>query len=161
MNKLNKYVRWALVAAGVGILYFAFAWLYTVIVINHARDTYGVYPSPEEGMMALMDKYYMPDREVKIDYAGPNENNGRNPYVWYVIAEVRASARADGSEMGKNGCDNPGTFFLQLKDGSWVHIPEGFYTTFMTSWMKTFDMAGEGVSTPSIDLLSGPTLFCR
>ena len=161
MYKTKKYVRWLVIAAGIAVLYYAFAWIYTVIVIDHARATYGVYPSAEAGMLALMDKYYMPDREVKIYYAGPNDNNGRNPYVWYVIAEVRASARADGSEMGQNGCDNPGTFFLQLKDGDWIHVPEGFYTTFMTPWMKTFGMAGEGVTTPSVDLLSGPTLFCR
>jgi hypothetical protein len=78
-----------------------------------------------------------------------------------VIAEVRASARADGSQMGLNGCDNPGTFFLQLKDGKWVHVGEGFFTTFMLAWMETFDMAGEGQSTPTTDLLNGPTLFCR
>jgi hypothetical protein len=160
MNKMNKYVRWALTAAGIIVLYIAFSWLYTNMVIRNARAD-GVYPSAEAGMLALMDKHYPPDHEVEIFYAGPNDNYGNNPYVWYVIAEVHASARADGSELGRNGCDNPGTFFLQLKDGSWVHVGEGFFTTFMTSWMKTFDLAGEGQSTPSTDLLHGPTQFCR
>ena len=157
---MNKYVRWSLIVAGIAVGLFALSWLYTKLVIANARAD-GEYASAEEGMMALMDKYYPPDREVKIFYAGPNENDGGNPYVWYVIAEVRASARADGSQMGLNGCDNPGTFFLQLKDGNWVHVPEGMFTTFMTSLLDVFDMAGEGQSTPSTDLLNGPTLFCR
>lgn len=38
--------------------------------------------------------------------------------IWYVIAEIHASARADGSELGHNGCDAPGSYFLQTKDGS-------------------------------------------
>lgn len=158
---MKKAFRWGVTGLGIVLGVIVLSWIYTIIVINHALATYGAFPSAEAGMWALMDKYYMPDREVKIYYAGPNDNNGRNPYVWYVIAEVRASARADGSEMGQNGCDNPGTFFLQLKNGDWIHVPEGFYTTFMTSWMKTFGMAGKGVSMPSIDLLNGPTLFCR
>lgn len=161
MNKLNKYVRWALTAAGIIVLYVAFSWFFTNMVIRNAR-TNGVYPSAEAGMLALMEKYYPPDRRVEIFYAGPNESNGRKPYVWYVIAEVHASARADGSEMGRNGCDNPGTFFVQLKDGNWVHVSEGFFTTFMTSWMETFDLAGEGQSTPSTDRLHDtPTQFCQ
>ncbi len=161
MNKMNKYVRWSLTVAGIIGLYYAFSWLYTTRVIANAR-THGEYASAEEGMMALMDKYYPPDREVKIYYAGPNEAHGKKPYAWYVIAEVRASARADGSEMGRNGCDNPGTFFLQLKDGKWVHVGEGFFTTFMLSWMETFDLAGEGQVEPSTDLLhETPKQFCR
>lgn len=158
---MNKYVRWSLTAAGIVVLYYAFSWLYTTQVVANARES-GEYESAEAGMLALMDQYYPPDRSVEIFYAGPNDNNGRNPYVWYVIAEVHASARADGSEMGRNGCDNPGTFFLQLKDGNWVHVPEGFFTTFMTSWVKTFGLAGEGQSTPSTDRLrNNPTEFCR
>lgn len=160
MNGIQKYVRWVLIAAGIVGLAYAFSWLFTTRVIASARQ-HGEYASAEEGMLALMDKYYPADREVNIYYAGPNEHNGSKPYAWYVIAEVRASARADGSQMGLNGCDNPGTFFLQLKDGKWVHVGEGFFTTFMLSWMETFDLAGEGVSTPTTDLLNGPTLFCR
>lgn len=155
-----KYVRWLSILAGIVVGYVALSWLYTTIVINRARAD-GLYSSAETGMLALTDKHYAPDHEVVISYAGPNEAHGKKPYVWYVIAEVRASSRADGSEMGHNGCDAPGTFFVQLKDGNWVHIPEGFYTTFMTSWLETFNLAGEGEVTPSTDLLSGPTKFCR
>ena len=136
-------------------------WAYTSSVLANARQE-GVYPSAEAGMLALMDKYYPADHEVKIFYAGPDAHDGSKPYVWYVIAEVRASVRADGSAMGRSGCDNPGTFFLQTKDGNWVHVGEGFFTLFMTSWMKVFDMAGEGQSTPTTDILQHqPQQFCR
>lgn len=161
MNKMNKHVLWSLTAAGIVVLYVTFSWLYTHMVIRNARAD-GVYPSAEAGMLALMDRYYPSDHTVEIFYAGPNDHNGRNPYVWYVIAEVHASARADGSEMGRNGCDNPGTYFLQLKDEGWVHVSEGFFTTFMTSWMETLSLAGQGQSTPSTDLLHDmPTKFCQ
>lgn len=155
-----KYIRWLLILVGIAVGYVALSWLFTTVVVSRARAD-DMYPSAEAGMLALMDKYYPPDHEVKIYYAGPNDDYGKKPFVWYVIAEVHASARADGSAMGQNGCDAPGTFFVQLKDGNWVHIPEGFYTTFMTSWLETFDLAGEGQATPSTDLLSGPTRFCQ
>lgn len=75
-------------------------------------------------MIARAEKYYMHDLQVKILYAGTNSFDGSDPHIWYVIAEVRASARSDGSELGHNGCDAPGSFFLQLKDGNWVHVPK-------------------------------------
>lgn len=141
-------------------VYAAFSWLFITHELDQARAQ-GVYDSPEEGLQALVDKYYAPDHRVKVFSAGPNEPGRRMPYVWYVIAEVRASARADGSELGHNGCDNPGMSFIQLKDGKWVHVPEGILTTFMLGWLERFDLVGEGEVTPSTDLLHGPTKFCQ
>jgi hypothetical protein len=109
-----------------------------------------MYSSAEEGMLALVDKHYMPDREVKILHAGTNSFDGSKPYIWYVIAEVHASARSDGSELGHNGCDAPGSFFLQTKDG-WVHVPEEAMPGFIGFWMKVFNIAGEGQTMPSTD----------
>ena len=121
----------------------------------------GEYASAEEGMLAIINKGYPPDHTVKICSAGPDAHDGSNPYVWYVIAEVRASALADGSEMGRNGCDAPGTFFVQLKDGKWVHVPEGLFIIFVPSWLDTFGFAGEGQSTSTTDLIHGPMRFCQ
>lgn len=156
---MNKYLRWSLTAVGVFVLFIAFSWVYTTLQLAHARSD-GVYPTAEQGMTALVDKAYPPDRQIKILYAGTNSFDGSAPHVWYVIAEVRASARADGSEMGHNGCDAPGSFFLQTREG-WVHVSEGAFPGFMGFWMKVFGWAGEGQSTPSTDLLSGPTKFCQ
>ena len=159
----KRVVRWitaVLWIIGCYAAYVAFSWLFITHELNQARAE-GVYDSPEDGLLVLVDKNYAPDHKVKVFMAGPNEPNGIKPYVWYVIAEVRASARADGSEMGRNGCDNPGMFFIQLKDGKWVHVPEGILTTFMLGGLDRFDLVGEGEVTPSTDLLHGPTQFCR
>ena len=155
-----KLTRQVLIVLGILIAIAPVSWVYTTARLAVARSK-GVYDSPEQGMLAMMDQYYAPDKTVKILYAGTNSFDGSKPHVWYVIAEVRASTRADGSQMGLNGCDNPGTFFLQLKDGKWVHVPEGLFTTFMTSLLDVFDMAGEGQSAPTTNVLNGPTLFCR
>ncbi|MFZ5911643.1 MAG: hypothetical protein ACOYYU_16635 [Chloroflexota bacterium] len=112
-------------------------------------------------MMANIEKHYSDDREVKILYAGPNSFDGSQPHVWYIIAEVRASSRVDGSELGRNGCDAPGSYYLETKDG-WVYMPEGAFPDFIGFWMKVFDLAGEGQSMPSTDWEAGqPTQFCQ
>ncbi len=160
---MKKYAKWLVPLLGILACYAAYTALPRWFIINEINRSraQGEYANPEEGLLALMDKSYSPDHTVKIYSAGPDAHDGSKPYVWYVIAEVRASARADGSEMGRNGCDNPGMFFIQLKDGKWVHVPEGILTTFMLGWLDRFDLVGEGEVTPSTDLLHGPTQFCR
>jgi len=157
---MNKYVRWLLTTLGATVIVVIVSWLYTTAQLASARSK-GVYASPEDGMLALADKYYAPDKKVTILYAGPNSSNGRQPYIWYVIAEVRASARADGSEMGNNGCDAPGSYFLQTKQG-WVHVPEGAFPEIIGFWMKVFGMAGEGQAAPSTNWGADQNpVFCR
>jgi hypothetical protein len=157
---MNKYIRWILTAAGIALGFVLFAWVYTYAQLANARAK-GVYATPEEGMLAMAEKYYTADRDVKILYAGTNSFDGSVPHVWYVIAEVRASARVDGSELGHNGCDAPGSFFLQTREG-WVHVPEGAFPGFMGFWMKVFGWAGEGQSTPSTNWAEGQNpQFCR
>lgn len=156
----KRLILGSVIALAVLSLIFLFPRWYTNRVVANARAN-GEYASAEEGMLALMDEAYTPDHTVKIYSAGPDAHDGSNPYVWYVIAEVRASARADGSIMGHNGCDAPGTFFVQLKDGKWVHVPEGLFIIFVPSWLNTFGFAGEGQATPTTDLIHGPTRFCQ
>ena len=155
--KLSR--RWLLVL-GILIAIVPVSWAYTSIQLSIARSK-GVYASPEQGMLALIDQNYAPDKTVKILYAGPNSRNGSNPHVWYVIAEVRASARADGSDMGSNGCDAPGSFFLQTKD-VWVHVPEGAFPGFVGFWMDVFQMAGDGLATSTTPWVPGQEPdFCQ
>lgn len=154
------FLRRLLIALGICAGVIALSWLYTTLQLAHARSD-GVYPTAEQGMLALVDQHYAADREVKILYAGTNSTDGSQPHIWYVIAEVRASARADGSPMASNGCDAPGSFFLQTKEG-WVHVPEQALPTFMGFWMEVFDMAGKGQSTPSTNWgADQPSQFCR
>jgi hypothetical protein len=160
---MKKYVRWLWPILGVFACFTAYVALPRLYIrneLNRARAE-GEYASPEEGLYALADRKYAPDHEVRVFLAGPNEPYGQKPYVWYVVAEVRASTYADGSEVGHNGCDNPGMFFIQLKDGKWVHVPEGILTMFMLEWLEPMDLVGEGETTPSTELLNGPTQFCR
>ena len=144
-----KIIRWLLIILGISLALIAFCYVYTVAQLNIARSK-GVYESAEQGMLAMIDEHYPPDRSVKILYAGTNSFDGGKPHVWYVIAEVRAASRADGSELGRNGCDAPGLFFLQTRDG-WVFVPEGAFPGIIGFWMDVFDLAGPGQSTPSWD----------
>jgi len=149
------------------ILLFAFcgmvvlaSWGYTSVQLSLARSR-GVYPTAEEGMLALVDTGYVGITHVDILYAGPDSFVGSQPHVWYVIAEVRASRRADGSAMGYHGCDAPGSFFIQSREG-WVHVPEGAFPEFIGLWMEVFGLAGRGESAPSTDWApSQPERFCQ
>lgn len=159
---MNRTLRWVLIGLGVLVLAACafFPWLYTSVQLKIARAG-GVYETPEQGMRAKLEASYSPDAQIKILHAGPNYRDGSKPYVWYVIAEVRAAARADGFPLGRNGCDAPGTYFLQTRDG-WVHVPEGAFPEWISIWMDAFDMAGPGESTPSTDWAPGqPKWFCR
>ena len=155
-----RIVRWMLVLLGFSFICVASSWIYTAMQLNIARAK-GVYSTPEAGMIARAEQYYTADRQVKILHAGTNSFDGTKPHVWYVIAEIRASARADGSALGHNGCDAPGSFFLQTKQG-WVHVPEGAFPGFIGFWMEVFGWAGEGQSTPSTNWAPDqPSRFCQ
>lgn len=155
----NKLIRGLLMALGLSAFVILCSWGYTALIIASASRE-GVYPTAEQGMIAMLEKGYAPDRQIKILHAGINSHDRSDPFIWYVIAEVHASARADGSEMGKNGCDAPGSYFLQTKDG-WVHVSEGAFPTYVGRWMKVFGLAGEGETTPSTDWAPGQSRrFC-
>lgn len=157
---MNKYVQRALIGIGGLVLLVAISWGYTNVQLTRYSND-GLYSTPEEGMLALIDTYYPPEREVKMLYAGPNSPDGNRPYVWYVIAEVYASFRADGSAIGENGCDAPGSYFLQTKEG-WVHVPEQAFPELIGFWMDIFDLAGAGQSTPTTDWMPGHEgRFCQ
>src|SRR5512142_3414071 len=111
-----KLFRKLLIALGILLAIVPLSWIYTTVQLKIAGSK-GVYDSAEQGMQALLEKNYSSDRRVKILYAGTNSFDGSKPYIWYVIAEVHASKRADGSALGKNSCDAPGNFFLQTKQG--------------------------------------------
>lgn len=157
---MNKFFFSILAAVGLLVMVILSSWAYTTIQLGRARAD-GAYHSPEAGMLARAERHYSDDRQVKILYAGTNSFDGSKPHVWYVIAEIHASARADGSPLGRNGCDAPGSFFLQTRDGSWVFVPEGAFPGIMGFWMEMFGMAGEGQSTPSTDWAPNqPSRFC-
>ena len=131
-----KIFRWVLTAFGIALAVIAFSWFYTSAQLASARAK-GVYSTPEEGMRAMAEKSYSNDYSAKILYAGTNSFNGSQPHIWYVIAEVRVTSRADGSSLGYQGCDSPGLFFIQTKEG-WIHVREGAFPGFLGFWMEVF-----------------------
>ena len=136
------------------------AWIYTTSVVNQALAD-GVFPTAEDAMLNMLRENYTSITDIDIINAGPDSHDGNQPYVWYVTAEVRAASRADGSEMGHNGCDAPGTFFFQTHEG-WFHVPEGPMTSFLAGWMSEFGLAGPGQTQPSTDVTDGrPFQFCQ
>ena len=159
-RRLTRLSRIGLGLAALVPLFFVCSWVYAASQLALAKNA-GIYSTPEEGMRALAQKSYSTDRRVKIVSAGPNSSDGSQPHIWYVIAEVRASSRADGSALGPNGCDAPGSFFIQTKEG-WVHVSEGAFPEFVGFWMKVFGWAGEGQSTPSTTWASDQSSrFCQ
>ena len=130
-------------------------WCYVSSVVARALS-HGVYPTAEEAMRQFLEKNYIDITRIDILSAGPNSFDGSNPHVWYVIAEVRASRRADGSDMGENGCDAPGSFFLQTHEG-WFEVAEGAFPGLLGHWMSDFGLAGPGQSTPSVRFANRPT----
>lgn len=134
-------------------------WGYTSAQLARASAR-GVYDSAEEGIRSRLEERYVGIERIDILYAGTNSFDGSRPQVWYVIAEVRARSRADGSSLGENGCDAPGSFFLQTEEG-WVWVPEGAFPQIVGFWMDMFGMAGPGQSTPSTDWdPAQPAKFC-
>jgi len=160
---MAKSTKFLIVVLGVIAFYswvVFLGWRFTSTQLAIARSG-GVFPSAEKAMLAKMGRYYAPDAEISILHAGLDLHNGKQPFVWYVIAEVHASARADGSRLGHNGCDAPGSFFVQTRDG-WVYVPELAFPHVMAYWMIAFGMAGPGVSTPTTDWPPGqPSRFCQ
>lgn len=157
---MNKYVRWVLLGIGGFLALLIVSWTYTNLQLAH-YSAEGLYATPEQGMLALIDRYYPPERTVEMVYAGPNAPDGSKPFIWYVIAEVYASVRADGSSIGENGCDAPGSYFLQTQAG-WVHVPEQVYPEIIGFWMDIFGLAGSGTPTPSTNWAPGHEgKFCQ
>ena len=141
-------LRLLAVALAVG-LWWAGPRLYTDHQLRAARAA-GVFDTPEAGMFDLIAREYRAPEHTWIHGAGPNELDGSNPHVWYVVACVCGGQRADGTPTGnwRGPCDMPGTFFLNTKEG-WVRMPEGRFAFFVIGWMKDFGLAGPGLPPPA------------
>ena len=143
-----------------GVIFVFFSWFYTVTQLRIA-SRWGVFPSAEEGMQALAAQSYRGIQSINILYAGPNSKDGGFPYVWFVIAEVRARQRAgEAAPAGRQICDVPGSFFLHTRDG-WVHVSEGAFPGVIGIWMNAFGLAGAGQRTPAVKWAPDqPARFC-
>jgi len=98
-------------------------WLYMASTLALARRE-GVYATPEDGMLARIERGWLDVERVEIERAGPNARDGSQPHVWFVVARVWAARRGDRTPVGGPGYDLPGSFFVHTRDG-WVHVSEG------------------------------------
>ncbi len=128
----------------VALCFTFWSWSYTTSRLNSARSI-GIFPSPSEGMLALVHYDWTGIQEAKIVHAEPETAFGGGPHVWYVTACVWAESRADGSPVGASthNFDSPGSYFVDTKDG-WVLMPEASLPLFVGFWMRIFGLAGEG-----------------
>jgi hypothetical protein len=104
------------------------AWLHGAVVLALAKHE-DIYASPEEGMRARIAQTWRNVERIEIEYAGPNERDGRDPHVWFVSARVRV--------QGQERYHYPGSYFLHVEEG-WVHVPEGRLPWLAGTWMRLF-----------------------
>jgi hypothetical protein len=132
MNRGNKTLRIVAFGSLSIVLLIPFligsAWLHGAVVLALAKHE-GIYASPEEGMRARIAQTWGDVDRIEIEYAGPNERDGRDPHVWFVIARVWLK--------GEARTQYPGSFFLQVEEG-WVHVPEGQLPGLVGTWMRLF-----------------------
>ena len=144
----SKFLRVSLVALGILATAFAFvfwSWSFTTSRLNAARSI-GVFPSPSDGMMTLVQSGYVDIQEARIVHAKQETFPlGGGPHVWFVIACVWADSREDGSPVGSptHDFDYPGSYFVNTHEG-WVLMPESSQPLFVGFWMRIFGLAGDG-----------------
>jgi hypothetical protein len=123
------------------IWFVAFGWrTYTIAQVEKAKRD-GVFTTPTDGMVALIQQNYRNVHKVEIENAGTNSHDGSNPHVWFVAAKVWADARGDGKSIAPGSYDYPGSYFLQVDNG-WVHVAEGALPELVGSGMDRFELYG-------------------
>jgi hypothetical protein len=101
------------------------AWLYINIQLEVARASNGVYPTPEQGMSALLGEGRHQIEAQYIKYSGPSCFVVCSPHIWFV--HVAGNGRGGGA------------YFVQTKDG-WVHISESTFPDFIGLGMLFFGL---------------------
>jgi inosine-uridine nucleoside N-ribohydrolase len=148
----SKLLRIGLIAISiiaVAIGFTLWSWSFTTSRLTSARSI-GVFSSPSEGMLTLINSRWTGIREARIVHAVPETALG--DHVWYVIACVWAESRADGSPAGSTtrDFDAPGSYFVDTKEG-WVLMPESSLPLFVGFWMRIFGLAGDDRAEPYHD----------
>jgi len=150
----SKFLRLSLIFLGVLGAAFAFvfgSWSFTLGRLNSARSI-GVFPSPAEGMLTLVESGYIGIQEARIVHSVPETVFGGKSHVWYVIACVWAESREDGSSVGSptHDFDAPGSYYVNTHEG-WILMPEASQPLFVGFWMKIFGLAGDDHPQPFHD----------
>ena len=86
-------------------VFLSFTWGYTTVRLELAKRE-GIYPTAEDAMRAHIARHWRGIEQVEIEYAGPNEKDGSDPHVWFVMAKVWAARRGDLTLVGGRGYDS-------------------------------------------------------
>jgi hypothetical protein len=169
MSRLAKFLRFILIAISIAAIGFGFTFgsrSYIMSRLNAARS-FGVFPSPSEGMLTLIRSDYVGIQEARVVHAVQETALGGGPHVWFVSACVWADSRADGSSLvsewkGLNypgnpfadpdwhNFDFPGSYFVDTQEG-WVLMPETSLPLFVGFGMSVFGLAGDDRAEPIDD----------
>ena len=160
MFRSSKSLRVGIIAIciiAVALGFTFWSWSFTTGRLNAARSR-GVFPSPSEGMLTLVQSEYVGIQEARIVGAGEEIFW---PQVWFVTACVWANSRADGSPVGSptHDFDYPGYFFVDTHEG-WLMMPETSVPLFVGFWMPIFDLAGDDMAHPLHDPSGEPRQPC-
>jgi hypothetical protein len=141
----RRVARLALAGAGILLLAALFvlgSWWYTTAQLSRAAQE-GVYAAPEAGMRALINQNWQGIQKVEIVYVGPNQKDGSDPHIGFVMVKVWAASRTGGGKVGNSegDFDYAGTFFLHTRQG-WVHVEEANAPEFIGFWMRVFGLTG-------------------
>ena len=164
MFSRSRFLLVSLVVFGILVAAFAFvfwSWFFTISRLNAARSI-GVFPSPAEGMLMLVQSDYIGIQEARIvGVAQETSSVGGGRHVWFVTVCVWADSREDGSPVGSSthDFDFGGSYFLNTHEG-WVLMPETSLPIFVGFWMPIFDLAGDDLAQPFHDPASEPKRPC-
>ena len=155
MYQISKSLRVGLIIVAIIAVASGFtAWSrsFTTSRLGAARSR-GVFTSPSDGMLTLVQSEYVGIQEARI--VGAEQEIfplGGGPHVWFVTACVWAESRADGSPVGSptHDFDYPGEYFMDTYEG-WVMMPENSFPLFIGFWMPIFDLAGDDIAQPFHD----------
>jgi hypothetical protein len=163
MFRSSKWLRVALIAICIPALAAGSifgSWSFTTSRLNAARSI-GVFPSPSEGMLTLVQSDYVGIQEARIVSTEQETALGGGTHVWFVTVCVWADSREDGSTVGSptHDFDFGGSYFVDTHDG-WVMMPETSVPLFVGFWMPIFDLAGDDIAQPFHDPSAEPKRPC-
>lgn len=113
----------------------ASVWLYSAAQLR-VLEGKGVYASPAQGMLELVEKRYSAVNKVEIIHMGREIFDD----LYFVEVHVWSVSRSDLKGFSDQSYDNLGYFFLKVKDG-WVFVPEGKFPEVIALGKRIFRLS--------------------
>jgi hypothetical protein len=169
MFQPSKLLRVSLIIVcilAVALGFIVWSWYFTTSRLHASAQSFGIFPSPSEGMLMLVQSDYIGIQEARIVGVYPETFPlGGGSHVWFVTVCVWADSREDGSPVGHPTSSPPhdfdfgGSYFVDTHEG-WVMMPESSFPLFVGFWMPIFDLAGDDSAQPFHDPSAEPKQPC-